>query len=146
MWVSPLLCRSSVNAQHFQGGGKRRCTTRTYHFSFGDEELPTTGACREAHDSVPWVICTLAYSVSQANSISLATEQAMQDIYDAHYCSLHVRKSNRAALSLYRDTLGFTVSEVEKKYYADGEDAYGCKHHFKQSTGKGEKAEDVAAK
>jgi peptide alpha-N-acetyltransferase len=48
----------------------------------------------------------------------------MADIYQASYVSLHVRKSNRAALGLYRDTLGFTVKDIEKGYYADGEDAY----------------------
>jgi N-alpha-acetyltransferase 10/11 len=35
-------------------------------------------------------------------------ERAMVENYDAKYVSLHVRKSNRAALSLYRDTLQFT--------------------------------------
>ena len=40
----------------------------------------------------------------------------MASIYKASYVSLHVRKSNRAALSLYRDSLGFTVQGIEKKY------------------------------
>jgi ribosomal protein S18 acetylase RimI-like enzyme len=40
----------------------------------------------------------------------------MASIYKASYVSLHVRKSNRAALSLYRDSLGFTVQDIEKKY------------------------------
>ena len=40
----------------------------------------------------------------------------MATIYRAAYVSLHVRRSNRAALSLYRDTLGFTVKDIEKKY------------------------------
>ena len=57
----------------------------------------------------------------------------MAQIFDASYVSLHVRKSNRAALQLYRDTLQFVVSDVEKKYYADGEDAYACKKFFKPS-------------
>ena len=37
-------------------------------------------------------------------------ERAMVENYDAKYVSLHVRKSNRAALSLYRDTLKFTYA------------------------------------
>jgi len=45
-------------------------------------------------------------------------EEAMSTIYRAAYVSLHVRKSNRAALSLYRDTLGFTVKSIEEKYCA----------------------------
>lgn len=40
----------------------------------------------------------------------------MASVYRAAYVSLHVRKSNRAALSLYRDTLGFTVKDIEKGY------------------------------
>jgi peptide alpha-N-acetyltransferase len=43
-------------------------------------------------------------------------EEAMVAIYQAAYVSLHVRKSNRAALGLYRDTLGFEVDKVEAKY------------------------------
>lgn len=42
----------------------------------------------------------------------------------AKYVSLHVRKSNRAALNLYTNSLGFKILEIEPKYYADGEDAY----------------------
>lgn len=40
----------------------------------------------------------------------------MASVYHASYVSLHVRKSNRAALSLYRDTLSFTVKDIEKGY------------------------------
>lgn len=40
----------------------------------------------------------------------------MKDVYRAAYVSLHVRKSNRAALGLYRDALGFDVHDIEKKY------------------------------
>lgn len=40
----------------------------------------------------------------------------MATVHRAAYVSLHVRKSNRAALSLYRDTLGFTVKDIEKGY------------------------------
>jgi ribosomal protein S18 acetylase RimI-like enzyme len=36
--------------------------------------------------------------------------------YDAAHITLHVRKSNRAAISLYRDTLGFEVHGMEKSY------------------------------
>ncbi|KAJ7662810.1 acyl-CoA N-acyltransferase [Mycena polygramma] len=39
------------------------------------------------------------------------------------FVSLHVRESNKAAISLYRDALGFQVKAVEAGYYADKEDA-----------------------
>jgi peptide alpha-N-acetyltransferase len=40
----------------------------------------------------------------------------MASVYKAAYVSLHVRKSNIAAIGLYRDTLGFEVAQVVKKY------------------------------
>ncbi|KAJ6112702.1 N-terminal acetyltransferase A complex catalytic subunit ard1 [Penicillium capsulatum] len=55
------------------------------------------------------------------------TERAMAESHRAHFVSLHVRVSNKAALRLYRDTLGFEVEKVESKYYADGEDAYAMR-------------------
>lgn len=49
---------------------------------------------------------------------------AMCECFKAQYVSLHVRKSNRAALHLYRDSLQFEQKGIEKSYYQDGEDAY----------------------
>ena len=46
--------------------------------------------------------------------------------------SLHVRKSNQAAFHLYSVTLQYQVNDVEKGYYADGEDAYDMRCYFKQ--------------
>ena len=51
----------------------------------------------------------------------------MVECFKAKYVSLHVRISNRAALHLYTNTLKFEISEIEPKYYADGEDAYAMK-------------------
>ena len=59
-----------------------------------------------------------------ANKLMLQAQKSMRETYKAQYIALHVRKSNRAALGLYKDTLGFTVKDIEKGYYADGEDAY----------------------
>ncbi|KAL6048039.1 hypothetical protein STEG23_036160 [Scotinomys teguina] len=58
--------------------------------------------------------------------------RAMIENFSAKYVSLHVRKSNRAALHLYANSLNFQVSEVEPKYYADGEDAYAMKRDLSQ--------------
>ncbi len=44
------------------------------------------------------------------------SEEAMADVYKASFVSLHVRKSNKAAIGLYRDSLGFEVVSVEQKY------------------------------
>lgn len=62
-----------------------------------------------------------------AEKLMTQAQQAMVEVFGAQYVSLHVRKTNRAALALYRDTLQFEVHEIEKKYYADGEDAYAMR-------------------
>jgi ribosomal protein S18 acetylase RimI-like enzyme len=54
----------------------------------------------------------------------LSDEMNTLQVFDAEYVSLHVRKSNRAALHLYQITLGYDVNDIEAKYYADNEDAY----------------------
>jgi peptide alpha-N-acetyltransferase len=51
----------------------------------------------------------------------------MIETFNAKYVSLHVRVSNRAALNLYQHTLKFEISDIEPKYYADGEDAFAMK-------------------
>lgn len=58
------------------------------------------------------------------------SQQEMQEVFDAEYVSLHVRKSNRAAFHLYSVTLRYVVNDVEKGYYADGEDAYDMRCYF----------------
>ena len=55
----------------------------------------------------------------------------MADVFDSQYVSLHVRKSNRAAFHLYSVTLKYEVNDVEKGYYADGEDAYDMRCYFR---------------
>ncbi|GAA6029930.1 hypothetical protein JCM8097_009174 [Rhodosporidiobolus ruineniae] len=62
-----------------------------------------------------------------ANKLMQLSQHAMKTAYGASHVSLHVRKTNRAALALYKDTLGFEVIKVEKSYYADGEDAYSMR-------------------
>lgn len=59
-----------------------------------------------------------------ATKLMLASERAMVESFQAAYVSLHVRRSNRAAIGLYTKTLGFKINDIEAKYYADAEDAY----------------------
>ena len=54
----------------------------------------------------------------------------MMTVYDAVYCSLHVRVGNKAAIALYRGALGFETMRTEDKYYADGEDAFDMRVYF----------------
>ncbi|KAF5366154.1 hypothetical protein D9758_005773 [Tetrapyrgos nigripes] len=69
-----------------------------------------------------------------AKKLMLLSQEAMSSIYKARYVSLHVRKSNNAAIALYKDTLGFDVAGVEKKYYGDGEDALKMRLDLESST------------
>ncbi|KAB5595304.1 N-terminal acetyltransferase A complex catalytic subunit ard1 [Ceratobasidium theobromae] len=66
-----------------------------------------------------------------AKKLMMQSQEAMATVYRAKHVSLHVRKSNRAAIGLYRDTLGFEVAGIEEKYYADGEDAYAMRLSLK---------------
>lgn len=54
----------------------------------------------------------------------------MQESFQAEYCSLHVRETNRAAFHLYSETLGYEISDIEREYYADGENAYAMRCNF----------------
>lgn len=62
-----------------------------------------------------------------AGRLMTAAHCAMRSTFSAAYCSLHVRVSNRAALRLYRDSLGYAVHDRESKYYVDGEDAFSMR-------------------
>jgi len=68
-----------------------------------------------------------------ATQLMQATQRAMQQVFGAQYCSLHVRRSNTAAFHLYSQTLGFAIHDIESKYYADGEDAYDMRNTFKDN-------------
>jgi GNAT superfamily N-acetyltransferase len=74
-----------------------------------------------------------------ATKLMEASQLEMQAVFDAHYVSLHVRKSNTAAFHLYTQTLGYETHDVEKAYYADGEDAYDMRKPFRPMLEKREK-------
>mmetsp|Transcript_52610 Transcript_52610/g.61414 ORF Transcript_52610/g.61414 Transcript_52610/m.61414 type:complete len:430 (+) Transcript_52610:139-1428(+) len=48
----------------------------------------------------------------------------LQSNYDADTVGLHVRISNTAATNLYKQSMGYDISDIIKSYYHDGEDAY----------------------
>ena len=90
---------------------------------------------REEHDTItpPHGHITSLAVLRSYRKCGLATKMMklahfrMKECFDSHYVSLHVRFTNRAAFHLYSRTLGYEVSEVEKGYYADGEDAYSMR-------------------
>lgn len=67
----------------------------------------------------------------------------MKESFDAAFCSLHVRYTNRAAYHLYSQTLKYEIEKVEVGYYADGEDAYAMRTMFKKP--KTKKTKKIAA-
>jgi len=67
-----------------------------------------------------------------ATKLMHAAHRAMAEVFDAEYSSLHVRITNKAAIHLYTETLGYEIHDVEAKYYADGEDAFDMRRDFKK--------------
>ncbi|CAI2174337.1 19042_t:CDS:10 [Funneliformis geosporum] len=68
-----------------------------------------------------------------AEKLMTQAQRNMVEVFNAQYVSLHVRKSNRAALNLYKDTLKFGIHKIEDKYYADGEDAFAMRKDLQPS-------------
>jgi len=84
-----------------------------------------------------------------ASKLMRASMVAMEETFGAEHVSLHVRVTNRAAFTLYSQSLGFDIHDTESKYYADNEDAYNMRKMFatglkKQSDAKGKKKEKDA--
>uniref|UniRef100_A0A7R9XZS4 N-acetyltransferase domain-containing protein n=1 Tax=Prasinoderma coloniale TaxID=156133 RepID=A0A7R9XZS4_9VIRI len=65
-----------------------------------------------------------------ATRLMRAAHASMQEVFNAEYVSLHVRKSNRAAFTLYTRALEYEINGIEEKYYADDEDAYDMRKAF----------------
>mgnify|MGYP003715680799 CR=1 FL=1 len=78
------------------------------------EEEPSDGV---PHGHVTSISVLRSYRrLGLAQLLMRQSQDAMSKIFGAKYVSLHVRKTNRAAIGLYRDTLGFDVNDVEKGY------------------------------
>merc|ERR1712113_496002 len=73
-----------------------------------------------------------------ASKLMRASMEGMEDCFGAEYVSLHVRYTNRAAFTLYSQTLGFEIHDIEKGYYADKEDAYDMRKMFAKGVAKQE--------
>ena len=94
-----------------------------------EEDVP---AGEEPHGHITSLAVLREYRKLGIATILMSTVQkVMLECYDSLYVSLHVRVGNKAALTLYKDTLGFDVHEVEAKYYADQEDAYDMRKYLR---------------
>jgi peptide alpha-N-acetyltransferase len=91
-----------------------------------------SGAGEEPHGHITSLAVLREYrKLGLATSLMSTVEKVMLSCYDALYVSLHVRVSNKAALTLYKDTLGFKIQDTEAKYYADHEDAYDMRKYLR---------------
>lgn len=80
-----------------------------------------------------------------ATKLMLAAHRRMVESFNCSYCSLHVRYTNRAAFHLYSETLKYEIADIERGYYADGEDAYAMKTYFNKPKAKKSKKKIVNA-
>ena len=61
------------------------------------------------------------------------SQREMAKVFKSEYVSLHVRESNKAAFHLYNVTLKYDINDIERGYYADGEDAYDMRCTFHEN-------------
>ena len=95
-----------------------------------DEDNPG----EEAHGHITSLAVLREYrKLGIATKLMSTVQKLMLDCFDARYVSLHVRVGNKAALTLYKDTLGFEIHELEAKYYADQEDAYDMRKYLREA-------------
>ena len=77
-----------------------------------------------------------------ATALMRRSQIEMEQVFGAKFVSLHVRKSNRAAFHLYAETLKYEINDIERGYYADGEDAYDMRCTFGEKESAKENKED----
>ena len=110
-WVLNLYCILTIILKVCfgeDGGGKWGWSPRTHHL-----------ACCEKISQVMWpeklehlhffiLNQTFCRRLGLAQKLMDQASRAMVECFNAKYVSLHVRKSNRAALNLYTNTLKFS--------------------------------------
>ena len=84
---------------------------------------------REAHVTSLSVLRTHR-KLGIATKLMRAAHHQMKNVFQCDCVSLHVRVSNRAALALYKDVLGYDIKSTDIAYYADKEDAYDMRLKF----------------
>ncbi|KAG7448314.1 acyl-CoA N-acyltransferase [Guyanagaster necrorhizus] len=127
-WMYHLLTWPQISFVAENGEGK----IVGYVLAKIDDET-TDANSAEVHGHVNSISVLRSYRrLGLARRLMMLSQEAMLTVYNASYVSLHVRKSNKAAIGLYKDTLGFSVADIEKKYYGDGEDALSMKLYLKR--------------
>jgi len=99
-----------------------------------EDEGSSSDSKKIAHGHITSISVLRDYrKLGLATKLMRAAHHQMKSVYDAKYCSLHVRVTNRAAMALYRDVLGYEICSTADEYYADKEDAYDMKMFFDPS-------------
>ena len=94
-----------------------------------DEDEKKKNKAPEAHITSLSVLRTHR-KLGIATRLMRAAHKQMMDVFKCDACSLRVRITNRAAYTLYNNVLGYATRDIEKNYYADGEDAYDMQLKF----------------
>ncbi|CAD8169334.1 unnamed protein product (macronuclear) [Paramecium tetraurelia] len=121
VWQSLLYVAEDINSGRIVG----------YVLAKQDEEDEEGTKLEHGHITSLSVLRTHR-KLGLANKVMQSTHRDMDKIFESHYVSLHVRVSNRAALGLYRDKLGYETFDTEEKYYADDENAYNMRKWFRK--------------
>eukprot|EP01002_Notosolenus_urceolatus_P006584 NODE_2758_length_1046_cov_26.166499_g2303_i0.p1 GENE.NODE_2758_length_1046_cov_26.166499_g2303_i0~~NODE_2758_length_1046_cov_26.166499_g2303_i0.p1 ORF type:complete len:267 (+),score=90.88 NODE_2758_length_1046_cov_26.166499_g2303_i0:168-968(+) len=89
--------------------------------------------CAEARGHITSISVLRTHRMlSIATRLMRASQREMREVFGAVSVILHVRVSNVAAIHMYQNTLGFRVTDIEVKYYADDEDAYEMKCYLQK--------------
>ena len=96
-----------------------------------DEKKTSSDTPQEAHITSLSVVRTHR-KLGIATKLMRAAQYQMKNVYNCQQCSLRVRVTNRAAISLYQGVLGYEILGTEKEYYADNEDAYDMRMVFRK--------------
>ena len=99
---------------------------------------------REAHVTSLSVLRTHR-KLGIATKLMRAAHHQMKKVFQCDCVSLHVRVTNRAALALYKDVLGYEIKSVDSSYYADKEDAYDMRLVFDKKDEEESKATEIDA-
>ncbi len=95
-----------------------------------EESLPEKGVPLQFGHVISLSVLRPYRRLGLAEELMRQAEKALFQIYRVAYIRLHVRAGNAPAVNLYKSTLKFDVSSVDKSYYGDGEDALIMKKVF----------------
>jgi len=104
MATSPLSCRVQSRKSCWLRSSQNVFPFTTHR----EDEVDGDNKDKIVHAHITSISVLRTYRrLGIATKLMLASEQTMREVHDADYLSLHVRVTNRAAIGLYKDVLGF---------------------------------------